>query len=73
MPSIPPLSGREVVKVFQSLGRRFERQSGSYLMMSKAGQSATLAIPNHQEVAKGTLRGLVRTADITVDDFLAAI
>jgi len=33
---------------------------------------ATLAIPAHKEVAKGTLRNLIRAAEITVQEFLAA-
>jgi predicted RNA binding protein YcfA (HicA-like mRNA interferase family) len=32
----------------------------------------TLSVPGHREVAKGTLRKLIRTAGITVDDFLNA-
>jgi len=31
---------------------------------------ATLAIPAHKEVAKGTLRSLIRAAEITVQEFL---
>lgn len=73
MPSLPALSGREVVAVFESLGWQFTRQSGSHLIMTKAGERGTLAIPNHKEVAKGTLRGVIRTAGISVDDFLAAL
>ncbi len=33
---------------------------------------ATLAVPVHKEVAKGTLRALIRAADLTVSDFLNA-
>ncbi len=73
MPPVPPMSGKEVVKVFESLGWRFKRQAGSHLIMAKTGERATLAIPNHKEVAKGTLRGIIRTANMTVDEFLAAI
>lgn len=31
---------------------------------------ATLAIPDHREVAKGTLRSLIRAAEITVQIFI---
>jgi hypothetical protein len=30
----------------------------------------TLSIPDHKEVAKGTLRSLIRAAGITVDEFV---
>jgi hypothetical protein len=31
---------------------------------------ATLSVPDHKEVAKGTLRSLIRAAGITVDEFV---
>jgi len=37
--------------------------------MVKAGQNVTLSIPDHKEVAKGTLRSLIRSAGLTVQQF----
>ena len=31
----------------------------------------TLSVPDHKEVAKGTLQSLIRSAGLTVDDFIA--
>lgn len=74
MPAATPLlSGREVVRVFESLGRQEVRQSGSHIILVKEGEMATLSVPNHREVARGTLRGLVRAAGLTMDEFVAAI
>jgi hypothetical protein len=39
----------------------------------KEGETATLSVPDHDEVAKGTLRSLLRSAGITVDDFVDAL
>jgi predicted RNA binding protein YcfA (HicA-like mRNA interferase family) len=72
MASLPALSGREVVRVFESFGWEVTRQSGSHIIMTKAGETVTLSIPNHKEVAKGTLRSLIRAANLTVDAFVAA-
>jgi predicted RNA binding protein YcfA (HicA-like mRNA interferase family) len=41
--------------------------------MVKEGELITLSIPNHKEVAKGTLRSLIRSANLTVDEFIAAV
>jgi hypothetical protein len=41
--------------------------------MTKQGHIASLAIPDHKEVTKGTLRSLVRSAGITMEDFLEAM
>jgi len=34
---------------------------------------ATLSIPDHKEVARGTLRSLVRAAGLTMEQFLDAV
>ncbi len=73
MPHIPSLSGREVVKAFESLGWMLDQQNGSHIVLVKAGERASLCVPDHKEIRKGTLRGLIRTANLTVDEFLAAV
>ena len=70
-PALPVLSGRDVVRVFESLGWQVARQSGSHVIMVKESEMTTLSIPDHREVAKGTLRSLIRAAGITVNEFIA--
>jgi predicted RNA binding protein YcfA (HicA-like mRNA interferase family) len=70
MPSLPVLGGKDVVSVFESFGWRVIRQSSSHIIMTKEGEIATLSVPDHKEVAKGTLRSLIRAANLTVDEFL---
>jgi predicted RNA binding protein YcfA (HicA-like mRNA interferase family) len=72
MPRLPIVSGREAVRAFQSLGWEVARQSGSHIILVKEGHPATLSVPDHDEVAKGTLRGLIRSAGLTVEEFIAA-
>ena len=72
MTSLPALSGRQVVKVFELFGWRVVRQRGSHMIMVKDEHIATLSIPDHDEIAKGTLRSLMRSAGITVREFLNA-
>jgi predicted RNA binding protein YcfA (HicA-like mRNA interferase family) len=73
MASLPVLSGQEVVRVFESLGWSVARQRSSHIIMTKEGEIVTLSIPNHKEVARGTLRSLIRSANLTVDEFVKAI
>lgn len=73
MATLPVLSGKEVVETFKSLGWRVARQSGSHIIMTKDAEIATLSVPDHKEVAKGTLRSLIRAANLSVDEFVAAI
>jgi predicted RNA binding protein YcfA (HicA-like mRNA interferase family) len=73
MPALPVLSGREVAKVFESLGWTVVRRSSSHIIIVHRDQNVTLSVPDHKEVAKGTLRSLIRTANLTVAEFVAAI
>jgi predicted RNA binding protein YcfA (HicA-like mRNA interferase family) len=73
MPSLPRLSGREVVKAFAREGWEMARQRGSHMILVKAGQMATLSVPDHREVAKGTLRSLIRSSGLTMEKFAALV
>jgi predicted RNA binding protein YcfA (HicA-like mRNA interferase family) len=70
--ALPVMSGREVVRVFEALGWEAVRQTGSHIIMTKDEELVTLSVPEHREVAKGTLRSLIRTAGLTVNEFIAA-
>jgi predicted RNA binding protein YcfA (HicA-like mRNA interferase family) len=59
--------------VFEKFGWQVARQSASHIIMVKEGHPATLSVPDHRQVAKGTLRGLIRSAGLTVDAFVAAV
>ena len=73
MPALPVLSGRKVVRAFQKLGWQIARQRGSHIILVKDGEIASLSVPDHKEVARGTLRSLIRTAGITVEEFCEQI
>jgi predicted RNA binding protein YcfA (HicA-like mRNA interferase family) len=64
------ISGKDAAKAFQKAGWQVRGQVGSHLVLTKAGVRANLTIPQHTEIAPGTLRGLIRTAGLTVDEFL---
>ncbi len=70
---LPVLSGRDAIRVFQKLGWQVARQASSHIILIKFGEIVTLSVPDHREVARGTLRTLIRTANLTVDEFVAAI
>ena len=67
---LPVLSSKKTVQVFEKLGWEVARQKGSHIIMVKEDHIATLSIPKHKEVAKGTLRSLIRAANLTVDEFI---
>ena len=73
MPPLPVLRADRVVTVFASMGWEVLRQRGSHIILAKDGEMATLSVPNHNPVARGTLRGLIRTANLSVSEFLDAL
>jgi predicted RNA binding protein YcfA (HicA-like mRNA interferase family) len=57
------------VQAFAKIQWRISRQESSHIILTKFGSPATLAIPDHREIRRGTLRSLIRQAGLTVDEF----
>jgi predicted RNA binding protein YcfA (HicA-like mRNA interferase family) len=55
MPRLPVISGAEAVRTFERGGWRLDRQQGSHVILLKPGHIASLSIPQHRELAPGTL------------------
>jgi len=70
MPTLPYLSGRAAIKAFGRDGWEIARQKGSHVILVKDGHWATLSVPDHREVAPGTLRALIRASGLTVEQFV---
>jgi len=73
MPPVPLLKPSQVVKVFENLGWEVVRQKGSHIILTREGHIATLSVPKHKEVARGTLRGLINRAGLSVEEFLDSL
>ncbi len=70
MSHLPRVSGREVVKALGKIGYHIDRQRGSHIVLRQAGPPhRRLTVPDHAEVAKGTLRAIIRQAGLTVEEF----
>lgn len=68
MSELPVCSGAEAVRAFERLGYRTVRQKGSHVRMKHEGR-ASLTVPQHRELAKGTLRALISDSGFTVEEF----
>jgi predicted RNA binding protein YcfA (HicA-like mRNA interferase family) len=73
MAKLPSIGFRKVVKAFRSFGWEVARQTDSHIIMLKEGSIASLSVPAHNPVAKGTLRTLIRAAGFTVEEFVSAL
>ncbi len=67
---LPVISGADAVKAFEKAGYEFDEQHGSHIILRRADPPyRRLSVPNHRELAKGTLRALIREAGLTVEEF----
>ena len=70
MGTLSNISGKKAVKTFEKAGWYEVGQVGSHLIMKKPGMKANLSVPQHKELGPGLLRGLIRAAEMTVEQFL---
>ena len=67
------ISGKDAVRAFEKAGWHVRGQVGSHKVLTKLDSRFNLTVPMHPELAAGTLRSLIRTANLTVDEFLALL
>jgi len=72
---LKPYSYREVIKALGKLGFRAVRQRGSHLVLKGffKNRRRTVVVPKYEEIAVGTLRGILFQAGLTVEEFLKLI
>lgn len=69
---LPILSARKIIKILKSKGFEVTRQSGSHIIMVRYqnGRKLTVVVPNHDEIAKGTLLSIISQGGYSKDEFL---
>ena len=70
MSGLPRISGRECVKTLAQVGFYLRRQHGSHLILRRDNPFAQVVIPNHKELDRGTLRSIIRQAQLGVNEFM---
>ena len=74
MGKLPAVSGRAVVKALGTLGYAFDRQRGSHMILRhRDPPHRRVVVPDHPEVAKGTLRAIIREVGLSVEGFSALL
>ena len=72
MPKLRRVSGNEAIRALERLGFIQVRQQGSHVILKKQTTEGEVGcvVPLHRELAIGTLRGLLRQAKVTPDEFM---
>lgn len=72
MHELRKVSGEEAIRSLQKLGFEKVRQRGSHVVMKKQTKEGEVGcvVPLHRELKIGTLKGILRQAKITSEEFI---
>jgi len=71
---LPVVSDRQAVAALGRTGYEIDHQTGSHIILRHVRPPhRRLTVPNHKELAKGTLRAIVREAGLTVEEFVGLL
>ena len=71
--SLPRISGRECVKALEKKEYLFIRQTGSHIIIRRTNPFSQITVPDHKELDRGTLRSIIRQANMSIDEFNALL
>jgi predicted RNA binding protein YcfA (HicA-like mRNA interferase family) len=72
VPKLRKVSGEETIRVLEKLGFQQVRQRGGHVVLKKQTSEKVIGcvVPLHKELAVGTLRGILKQAGVSVDEFM---
>ncbi len=70
MSKLPGISGRECVKALSKIDFYLKRQEGSHIILRRDNPFSQVVVPDHKELDRGTLRAIIRQADLSIDEFI---
>ncbi|MEH2007519.1 type II toxin-antitoxin system HicA family toxin [Nostoc sp.] len=73
MSKLPSISGGDCTKALEKVGFYEKRRQSSHIILRRDEPFAQVVVPDHQELAKGTLRAIIRDADLSVEEFIALL
>ena len=73
MPKLPVLSADKVINALKRAGFRIVRQSGSHIHLWNDEDRTLVTVPNHSELAKGTLNSIIKQSKMARDEFLKLV
>jgi len=72
MPKLTILSGDETIRRLEKLGFYQVRQRGSHVILKRQVNDSIIGcvVPLHKNLATGTLRGILKQANVTIEEFI---
>jgi predicted RNA binding protein YcfA (HicA-like mRNA interferase family) len=71
MPKLSRISAKELISILEKFGFVSVRRKGRHVVLKKQTPSGEIGcvVPLHKELAVGTLRGILRQAHISIEEF----
>jgi len=73
LPRLPVVSAKEAIKALEHFGFKVYRQTGSHIHLYNEKRNLVVTVPNHPELAKGTLISISKLARLERKEFIAAL
>ena len=73
MSKLPVISGRKCVRALEWAGFYLKRQTGSHLVLRRDEPFAQVVVPDYKVLDRGTLRAIIRQADLSVDELVSLL
>ncbi len=70
MTKLPRISSRECIKALAKIGFQIDRQKGSHIILYREAPYAKVIVPENRELPSGTLRAIIKSADLSIDEFI---
>jgi predicted RNA binding protein YcfA (HicA-like mRNA interferase family) len=68
---LPALRASVIVKALERAGFVVKRQTGSHVILTRAGLRRPVVVPMHRrELPRATVRDIITQAEITIEEFL---
>lgn len=73
MPRLRSVSGEEAIRALERIGFVRRRQAGSHVVLRRFHKEGDVGcvVPLHDELAMGTLRGILRQAKVSPEEFVS--
>ncbi len=73
MSKLPRISGKDCVKALEKVGFYQKRRQSSHIILRRDEPFAQVVVPDHEELATGTLRAIIRDSGLSVEEFVSLL
>lgn len=74
MPKLPVLTSQRFIKALARFGYKLDHQTGSHIILRhEFPPHRRITVPNHAEIAKGTLLAIIHEIGLTTEEFIESL